>query len=489
MIETECENVVIGSGAGGSTTADFLISQNREVVILEEGDWPQRSSEGGTRYPQSTIESIRELYRYGGIQPIYGFPTVAFGEGKCVGGSTEINGGLFWRTPQQIIEIWDRDYGLKLSANKDLENIFENLERRLGLIHGDQSKSIKSNQASILLKSVAKELNWLNSIAPRVAPGCKNRNRCAAGCLEGHKNSMSTTFLKDSIAQGLKIITNAKALGIQEMSQNRFIVNFLHDGVQRQIKCRRVFVCAGALHSPLILKRSGYLRQQETQIGLHLNLKFIVKFNYDIEAWNGTIFTHQIQEFMEQGMLIMSSNFDFNFLSLALNGIDRSTRNSYMNAIQKLAIFTVQIRPKNYGRIYFLKGRSIPTFNLTNDDLNLLKRSAEIFLNAMFDSKVVESMVTPFSPASINSFVEGQNAIHQSKKSDWSISSVHAMSSLPVNGEGAGRLVQRYGNLSHKENIIVADASILPTTLGESPQETIMALVRLNLEKKFENEF
>jgi choline dehydrogenase-like flavoprotein len=59
----------------------------------------------------------------------------------------------------------------------------------------------------------------------------------------------------------------------------------------------------------------------------------------------------------------------------------------------------------------------------------------------------------------------------------FSISSVHAMSSLPM-GTSNKNLVNTSGQLGNFKNLYVADASILPTTIGESPQGTIMAIAR-----------
>ena len=49
---------------------------------------------------------IRRLYRDAGTTVIFGRPPILFAEGKCVGGSTVINGGMSWRTPARVLEHW-----------------------------------------------------------------------------------------------------------------------------------------------------------------------------------------------------------------------------------------------------------------------------------------------------------------------------------------------------------------------------------------------
>ena len=61
MSRLDTEFLVIGSGAGGATTAAVLAEAGRDVVVAE---------------------------------------------GRCVGGSTEINSGLWHRLPEELAEEW-----------------------------------------------------------------------------------------------------------------------------------------------------------------------------------------------------------------------------------------------------------------------------------------------------------------------------------------------------------------------------------------------
>ena len=101
VIETEV--LVIGSGAGGAVTACSLAKNGVDVTLVEEGfDFKHNELS-----PYSTI-GMAQLYRQHGITPIMGKPNIAFVEGCCVGGSTEINSGLFHRTPVETIEKWQK---------------------------------------------------------------------------------------------------------------------------------------------------------------------------------------------------------------------------------------------------------------------------------------------------------------------------------------------------------------------------------------------
>ena len=73
--------LVIGSGAGGAATAATLAERGYEVVVLEEGPNIDTSA-----MATNSPEAIGRLYRNAGVTPILGRQTIAFVEGRCVGG-------------------------------------------------------------------------------------------------------------------------------------------------------------------------------------------------------------------------------------------------------------------------------------------------------------------------------------------------------------------------------------------------------------------
>ena len=80
--------LVVGSGAGGTVTAVTLAEGGREVVVVEEGPRVERADYGST-----PTDAMARLFRARGMNPIMGSVPVAYAEGRCVGGSTEIYDG------------------------------------------------------------------------------------------------------------------------------------------------------------------------------------------------------------------------------------------------------------------------------------------------------------------------------------------------------------------------------------------------------------
>ena len=79
-----------------------------DVIVLEEGGYHPTES-----FTAATGRALRTLYRDGGGGMAIGHPSVLYAEGRCVGGSTVVNGGMSWRTPARVLRRWAEQEGLQ----------------------------------------------------------------------------------------------------------------------------------------------------------------------------------------------------------------------------------------------------------------------------------------------------------------------------------------------------------------------------------------
>jgi choline dehydrogenase-like flavoprotein len=118
--------LIIGSGAGGSTTANVLAEQGFEVVVLEEGERHTVAD-----YGQSPTKAMNLLYRNRGIMPIMGSVPIGYVEGRTLGGSTEINSGFWHRLPPEFLMRWQARFNLSDFTQDSLAEHFEWAEKIL----------------------------------------------------------------------------------------------------------------------------------------------------------------------------------------------------------------------------------------------------------------------------------------------------------------------------------------------------------------------
>ena len=118
--------LVVGSGAGGATTAATLVAAGVQTLVLEEGpDVPP-----GT-FRQFSQDQMRAQYRNRGQLVALGLPPITYAEGRCVGGSTEINSGLYHRPSQALLEGWTRGWAIEHLTSESMSPISDAIERNL----------------------------------------------------------------------------------------------------------------------------------------------------------------------------------------------------------------------------------------------------------------------------------------------------------------------------------------------------------------------
>ena len=88
-VTIDCDAVVVGSGAGGGVVAAELAEAGLDVVVLEEGGYHPTEEFTGV-----ASDMVPKLYRDHGASIAVGSPVIIYGEGRCVGGSTVVNGGI-----------------------------------------------------------------------------------------------------------------------------------------------------------------------------------------------------------------------------------------------------------------------------------------------------------------------------------------------------------------------------------------------------------
>ena len=190
----ECDVVVIGTGAGGGAVAASLAERGLTVVMVEEGRYQQRGDFNGP--PQ---ERILRFWRDGGMNLTVGNTAIGVPIGRMVGGTTAINSGTCFRTPDAILDEW-----LRAGFPSDFEPtsfgpLLDRVERELHVTPGDPKYLGKI--AHVVAKG-ATELGGNHGPLNRNAPGCTGQGVCVAGCPTGAKLSSDVTWVRKALKAG-----------------------------------------------------------------------------------------------------------------------------------------------------------------------------------------------------------------------------------------------------------------------------------------------
>ncbi len=459
--------LIIGSGAGGSVIAKSLANKF-DVTLMEEGG---RTST--IKWIESITASFVELYRYGGVLPIFSRPIIGFAEGRVVGGSTVVNGGLLWRTPTKILNQWLNNKQISKNIFDKYQAVFDVIEKRLNVNYQTISDS---NKDSSMLAMGAQVLGWKIVDVPRAVIGCSNQNRCPSSCNSGAKQSMDKTYLADAEKNGVVVLSGVRVDRLLMRGNHVDGVCYFENGKLRKKKFDYVFVCAGAIQTPIILRKSGIKSGIGNSLSLHLNMKFLAQFEEAIDSKNGTIFSKQIQEFEDEGTLIMATNFNESWAMSSLESKGPVALENLKDNIDRFAMYTTQIKPLGVGKVRSLLGLgTFCSFKFAISDKALIARAIESTARVLFAAGAKKIYLPIHNVGSIQSIAEAQNLLLNLKPKDLELLSVHAMATVPMGEYGA---VDYEGKVVGYENLFVADASILPSSIGESPQGTIMYLAQ-----------
>lgn len=458
-----CEYLVVGTGAGGSVAGARLAEAGHDVLFLEEGGDP-------SPYQSTNVsEWMRHTYRNGGFLPMLGAPMVPLAEARCVGGGTVINGALIWRTPPWVLEEWHRG-GLEGYGGGQLRPYFEVIERDLRVV--EHKLSGDTDLDSLRLYHGARSLGWKAVTVPRAVKDVRNEE----------KQSALKNYLPRAAANGARIQHNARAVKIVHGGHRgrRVLARILDPDTNRtavaDVAFDHLVLAGGAVQTPHLLQRSGIIARRPYAVQFHLNLKIVAVFPDEINAHRGTIFTVQLQEFEREGILCMATYLTPHFfaLTLARHGVDAV--NAGLMQYHRSGLYTTMVRAKSTARVESRLGdQPLLTYRLDPDDLPVIQRALERSAQALFAGGACALYLPVRGTAPVTTMGEVHAALTRALPKLLDMATVHVMASCSMGSSAATSATRPDGRLWGFENILVTDASVLPSNIGESPQGTIMA--------------
>lgn len=475
--------VVIGSGAGGGTSAGFLSGNGLSVALIEEGDYFPPDA-----LPTNVGDAFARLYRYGGAHFIFGIPGIAFTEGRCVGGSTVINGGMCWRTPERILEKWKMEEGIEKIEPSFMERFFESVERRISV---EEQPPETWSRAGILFKTAAESLGWKVVTDRRNQKGCRGLSMCMTGCPAGAKQSVLHTYIQDFLKNGGSLFAGFRAERL--VFENMAVKEVVLRGKGRTFTVKgKIFILAcGADETPSLLMRSGF-RSVSGMLGknlyVHPNVKAIGVFDEVIEQWKGAHQSHQVHEFRDEGFILATGAVPPSLIAMSVEESGRSL-GRFMEEIKHMLFAGVLVEDTGTGRVKNLfTGRPVLLYNITHYDFYRTKRALSLLCKLLFEAGA-KKIYLPFrnlkeitSPSQIP-FIFDRGI----RRSDTEMMTVHIMGTAKMSGSPKRGVVDGWGRVYGTRNLFISDASIFPSPIGLNPMLSIMAFSLRTAEYILEN--
>ena len=471
------EVLVIGSGAGGAVTAIELAKAGFNVVVLEEGARHSLQS-----YGQRSTKSMQLLYRNKGMTPVFGSIPIGFVEGRCLGGSTEINSGFWHRLPPEFAMRWTKQFEIDEFRPETLEPHFAWCEEHL---HVSKAKDLPPSTE--VFKRGVELMGWSARVVQRAAKDCVNTNACASGCPKGAKQGMTRNLIPLAEKWGVNFVTGAK---VKLLIKERGRISGVLAEIQREdrttdlvrIDAEYVFVCAGATQTPALLRRSGIRSHVGDTFQIHPMLKVAALFDEEINAQDSVMPMVQVKEFWPD--ISLGGSF-FTVGHLAMNLSDNWLENrDLVKHYRKMATYYVAVRGTGKGTVRparFGSDYSHLKYELSSVDVRHLSQGLARLSTLLLQSGAKSVYPCVQGLPKIETELEAVTWLDQDlPRKNLSLTTVHAFSTCPM-GERADKCAaDSYGRVFGFDNLYINDASMLPDSPGINPQGTIMAVARRN---------
>jgi choline dehydrogenase-like flavoprotein len=470
----DADVVIIGSGAGGATLAAELAEGGLDVVVLEEGRyWSTRD------FTADASAMVRQLYRDGGATIAIGDPPVMYQEGRAVGGSTVVNGGMSWRTPEKILDRWWREAGLDKIQSKDMEPWFERVERRIHAAGQDPESIGVDNK---LLKKGADAKGWKVIPNIRNQVHCAGSNNCAFGCPTGAKQSALVSYVPRALHFGARLYSDVRVERILREGKRATGVAARVVGTKHRltVRARLVVSACGAIHTPALLERSGFSSPSGMvgkNLSLHPNVKLTAIFDEDVRGWEGVHQAYQVREFQDEGLLFAAVNIPPGILAMTSSAYGAEL-GEQMADYDKMVVAGMLCEDTAVGRVRTIAGRPQAFYQLSDFDADKLKRGVALLSELLFAAGAKRIMLPFHLPGGDLRGPDDVRRIFRDPvpKRSMELVTVHMMGTAAMGTDRSHAVTDGYGFVHDADQLMVCDASLFPSPIGVNPMETIMAL-------------
>ena len=485
----EADVIIIGTGAGGGTTAEILANAGLKVLMLEEG--PLKSSDD---FRMDEREAYRDLYQESaGRMSKDGAMSIL--QGRCVGGTTVITWTSSFRTPEPTLQHWASEFGVQGMSKDEMAPWFEKMEQRLNVAPWQ----VPANPNNAVLSRGATSLGIDWKVIPRNVSACWNLGYCGTGCPTNAKQSMLVTTIPAALQQGSELVYSARAerlimegrkvLGVEITALND---DYQPSGSRLVAKAPHVIMACGAINGPALLLRSK-APDPHKRIGkrtfFHPTTFCFAEFDELIDPYYGAPQSIYSDHFQWQsvdgpvGYKLEVPPLQPGLTSVLLLGHGHQ----HFSDIQKLpnlhamiALLRDGFHPQSEGGSIELAGDGTPIIDyVINDYLwDGVRRSWLSMAEIQFAAGAKAVRASHVDSPWFTSWEEAKAGINalEFRSNAFTAGSAHCMGGLTMGEDQTRCLVDSNGKYHHLDNLYVFDGSVFPTSIGANPQLSIYGM-------------
>jgi choline dehydrogenase-like flavoprotein len=472
--ELRAHVVVVGTGAGGAAVANELAKKGLAVAIVEEGRYQQRHDFVG-----SPMERVHQMYRYQAMNFTVGTPVV-IPQGRVVGGTTTINSGTCFRTPDHVLDEWRADHGFPDDFRPERYHQWsEEVDQMLQVGPGD--KQALGRIADVIARG-AEALGHAHGPLPRNAPGCPGAGECILGCPEGAKRSTDVSYIPAALKSGAELycglpvtrilMHGKKAVGVEARGQDR---NGEHKTLR--ILADRVVIACGSLLTPILLRDNGIrLPMLGKNLSVHPGMGLFARMGEDLQPWNAIPQGYGIHAHEDDGIRYEGYYLHPQIMS-AMTPFVGDELARWMDDFHQIGQFGFMVRDRGDG---FVKrgpgGKPLIGYKLSPESIRKLKKGTAFLARVFLEAGASEVFAGVGPHPVIRSEADAQALLDaEVSPFDFRLLGAHPLGTCQMGPNQKEAVVDFDYRVFGTDNLHVVDGSVVPTSLGVNPQMTIMS--------------
>lgn len=476
ITRTDCEVLVIGSGAGGATAASRLAEAGLDVLVLEAGGDHRHDHQDG-----SVMPSLARLYRDSGLTVAAGRPTLPVPVGRTLGGTTVINSGTCFRAPESVLRQWRDSHGVGWAD--ELDRHFASAEEFLKVQQLD-AEEIGLN--GLLAMQGARELGLSGAPIARNAGNCVQCSGCPLGCPIDAKQSMRVSYLPRAAKAGARLRTgvevrqllveNGKCVGAECIVREPGREHLLGSGRRLQVRAETVVLAGGALGTPEVLLRSGLgSRMVGRQLHAHPATWVGARYPEPVRGWEGVMQSYYIDQWKDRGLLLEAT-----FTPLAFGGawlpgsgadFQRAVRD--YDHVASIGVHLTdrasvgRVRLDNHGvalsyRLDRREARELAFGIARAAEIHFAAGASEVYPNVAGLPRLLRGQLDRLDPDQI-------------RGPELRLEAFHPMGTARIDPDPRRGVCAPDASVHGVENLFVSDASLFPSAVGVNPMMTVIA--------------
>ncbi|MEZ2744258.1 GMC family oxidoreductase N-terminal domain-containing protein [Halopseudomonas bauzanensis] len=487
----EADIAIVGSGAGGATSAEILSAAGFKVLLIEEGglftssDFKLQEDEA---YPALYQEGLGRMSKDGAITIL---------QGRAVGGTTLVNWTSCFRTPEPTLAHWASEHGVRGHSSDELAPWFARMEERLGI----SPWAMPPNANNDVLRRGCEQLGLHWQVIPRNVRGCWNLGYCGLGCPTNAKQSMLVTSIPALLDNGGELVYLARAerlqldgervTGLECVAMDERSV--APTGRRIQVRARHYILAGGSINTPGLLLRSeapdphGILGKRTF---LHLTTFSWAQFDQPINPFYGAPQSIYSDHFQWQNgatgpmgykLEVPPMQPGFSATVLGGTGVANSELMQQLpNSNMMIALLRDGFHPdSSQGEVQLRNdGSPVLDYRLTDYTWEAVRRTYQSMADIQFaaGARTVTPVHNDARPA--KNLAEAREMIDalDLRRFKARLGSAHVMGGCAMGEDATRAVTDSLGRHHQVENLSIHDGSLFPTSIGANPQLSIYGI-------------